>query len=201
MYRNPINLTIAETAEHFGCEGIVLDAISHFDNADDVLSHIVSSKVQSTSRRHLGFFRYVGRQIALTEFPRESEDAARDTFLHECAHLFDYELRGRSGHDVHWKRWARFLGCRPSARSKQGDSVWWEAFRKSKNVRPKAACTACGHVWERQRRSDFGGATHTGCKPGAVVNIFRDRTEALRFPDYYDHYTLSSSGEIKPIEL
>ena len=106
MYRNPINLTIAETAEHFGCEGIVLDAISHFDNADDVLSHIVSSKVQSTSRKHRGFFRYVGRQISLTEFPRESEDAARDTFLHECAHLFDNEQQAGNAMPVDYDTYA-----------------------------------------------------------------------------------------------
>ncbi len=36
-----------------------------------------------------------------------------DTILHEMAHAFDYEIRGKSAHDNHWKMICREIGAKP----------------------------------------------------------------------------------------
>jgi hypothetical protein len=196
---NPTDLTIAQTAEHFGCEDILLDAITMLRNQDACFEHINASKVKATKRKLLGFFKFKSREISLTCHPRQSEEHARNTFLHECAHMLDFYTRSTSDHSEHWRRWARFLGCNP--RSSAEDQVWMDAYHKANKRRVTMACLDCGETWQRQRRRDFGAGTHSGCREGQVVNVFDSAAEARKFSHYRNHFSRSKTGILRPIAL
>src|SRR5690606_11260347 len=69
------------------------------------------------------------------------EDVAR----HEIAHAIDFEMRGRSGHDRHWKQWARRCGADPT-RVHEGEEL---ALAPSHYV---GICPGCGkqHAFYRK---------------------------------------------------
>jgi len=184
MVENPIGLTIAEAAEHLGVDSVVMDTITKLTRQGDFLDHITKSRIGICRKGAYGSFVFNSREILLSQYPRQSTDAASSTFLHEYAHLLDFWTRRVTDHSKHWKEWARAVGTRPTATDPTIDPVW----EKARGLKPIGVCLTCGQFFEALRRFDMSGRTHKRCG-GRVTNVFPNHTVAGKFPHYGD-YTL-----------
>jgi predicted SprT family Zn-dependent metalloprotease len=80
----------------------------------------------------------ISRIHALYEMDR---DAIEDTILHEIAHALDYERRGLSNHDAHWKKIALSIGCIPKG---SGHPESLSDFKRKQLCRWICKCPNCG---------------------------------------------------------
>jgi len=69
-----------------------------------------------------------------------TDDVLRNTMLHEIAHAIDYEQRGYSNHDNHWKRIAMRIGATPSRAVTQNKEYYATLPSKYELV-----CSRCGY--------------------------------------------------------
>ena len=65
-------------------------------------------------------------------------DEIKDTFVHEMAHAFDNEIRGKSDHSKKWKEICIEIGCTPTATC--------TVALPAKMYKFNAICTTCGDV-------------------------------------------------------
>ena len=107
---------------------------------------------------------YARWRIELSEIVLRDEASARETLVHEFAHLLAVARRGRAGagHGEPWRRAMRDLGAEPRVRHS------FEVVRNVPRQRVLYACERCGETLARTRRLPRGRRyLHTGC--GGVV--------------------------------
>lgn len=99
--------------------------------------------------------RYRGKQeLRLSRnFVRlNTEDAVRDTILHEIAHI---KAGLKAGHGIAWKMWCRTVGCRPERCAALSDVVVAHSF--------EVACGVCEAVLQRAFRKPRRDFTNCYC--------------------------------------
>ncbi len=131
-------------------------------------------------------------QIKISRFAVSTREGFVDTLRHEVAHMIDCVIDEQMSHGRTWRKWARRMRCRASARTKVHDPIFWEASGMNKGTKLIAQCVGCGYELMRKRRSDISRSTHRDCG-GRFVNVFKDADEMAKFL-HYDYRGIIAGG-------
>lgn len=101
-------------------------------------------------KRALGLCSKRRKTIYLSKWLIENSDNGIDTWnntiLHEIAHAIDFEIRGRSAHDYHWRRIAKTIGC-------DGQRCSVVDYAKDVQAKYTTKCDNCGRETPSHKRS------------------------------------------------